>query len=153
QSPQRSASSDLSANGVGIIQRDTNNQMRFHTVRVSSVQNICGTPAAYVRFALAALYLRFGPKADLGTAATEASQKACRCVSALSQRWAGRKYFVGILSHYGVALAADVFERRAIQDLDVTAPVADQAGALQEARRDGHCGAPHAEHLPEKLLR
>jgi len=120
---------------------------------VSSVQNICGTLAAYVRFALAALYLRFGPKADLGTAAKEASQKACRCVSALSQRWAGRKYFVGILSHYGVALAADVFERRAIQDLDVTAPVADQAGALQEARRDGHCGAPHAEHLPEKLLR
>src|SRR5215471_7337618 len=31
QSPQRSASSDLSANGVGIIQRESNNQMRFHT--------------------------------------------------------------------------------------------------------------------------
>src|SRR6516165_10336963 len=31
QSPQRSASSDLSANGVGIIQRESNNQMRFRT--------------------------------------------------------------------------------------------------------------------------
>src|SRR5262245_15211313 len=32
QSPQRSASSDPSANGVGIIPRESNNQMRFHTV-------------------------------------------------------------------------------------------------------------------------
>src|SRR5262249_39600819 len=32
QSPQRSAASDRSANGVGIIRRESNNQMRFHTV-------------------------------------------------------------------------------------------------------------------------
>src|SRR5499427_4472067 len=36
QSPQRSASSDPSANGVGIIPRESNNQMRFHTVTVKS---------------------------------------------------------------------------------------------------------------------
>src|SRR5262249_3794279 len=34
QSPQRSASSDPSANGVGIIPTESNNQMRFHTVTV-----------------------------------------------------------------------------------------------------------------------
>src|SRR5262245_22053439 len=36
QSPQRRASSDPSANGVGIIPRESNNQMRFHTVTVSN---------------------------------------------------------------------------------------------------------------------
>src|SRR5262245_54566900 len=39
QSPQRSASSDPSANGVGIIPRESNNQMRFHTVTDNSVQS------------------------------------------------------------------------------------------------------------------
>src|SRR5262245_40819301 len=65
----------------------------------------------------------------------------------------GRKYLVGVVLDDGVAFAGNVFERRAVEDLDVTAAVADQAGALQEASRDGHRGAPHAEHLSEKLLR
>jgi hypothetical protein len=34
----------------------------------------------------------------------------------------------------GVALRGDLLERRAIEDLDVTAPVADEGGALQQAR-------------------
>src|SRR5262249_5728639 len=67
--------------------------------------------------------------------------------------WPGRKYLVGVVLDDGVAFAGNVFERRAVEDLDVTAAVADQAGALQEASRDGHRGAPHAEHLSEKLLR
>jgi hypothetical protein len=53
----------------------------------------------------------------------------------------------------GVAFAGDVFERRAVDDVDEPPAVADQAGAVQEASRDGHRGAPHAEHLSEKLLR
>src|SRR5215475_3935974 len=36
QSPQRSASSDPSAKSGGIIQRESNNQVRFHTSRVKS---------------------------------------------------------------------------------------------------------------------
>src|SRR5262249_56233537 len=63
------------------------------------------------------------------------------------------KYPVGVVLDDGVAFAGNVFEHRAVEDLDVTAAVADQAGALQEASRDGHRGAPHAEHLSEKLLR
>src|SRR5262249_61674520 len=63
------------------------------------------------------------------------------------------KYPVGVVLERGDAFAGNVLEHRAVEDLDVTAAVADQAGALQEASRDGHRGAPHAEHLSEKLLR
>src|SRR5260221_13902291 len=37
--PQRSASSDPSANRGGIIQRESNNSVRFHTTRVKSGGN------------------------------------------------------------------------------------------------------------------
>src|SRR6476620_4281932 len=47
RSPQQSASSDPSANRVGIIQRESNNQVRFHTARVIHVI----TPSRHVRFA------------------------------------------------------------------------------------------------------
>jgi hypothetical protein len=55
--------------------------------------------------------------------------------------------------HHGVAFARNLFERRAIDDVDETATVANEAGALQQAGRDRHRGAAHAEHLREKLLR
>jgi len=65
----------------------------------------------------------------------------------------GRKHFIEIVADHGVAFTGDLFERRAIDDVDEAAAVTDQAGALQQARRDRHRGAAHTEHLPEKLLR
>src|SRR5215831_17765106 len=64
-----------------------------------------------------------------------------------------RKYLIEVVPHHGVAFAGNVLERRAIEDVDETAAVADEAGALQEAGRDRHRRAAHAEHLPEKFLR
>src|SRR6266508_245125 len=49
--PQRSASSDPSANRGGIIQRESNNSVRFHTTRVNSFGHHREDTAAYVRFA------------------------------------------------------------------------------------------------------
>jgi hypothetical protein len=63
------------------------------------------------------------------------------------------KHLIGAVSDDRVAFTRDVFERRAIQDLDMTAAVADQTGALQQARGNGHGGAPHAQHPTEKSLR
>src|SRR5262249_24881634 len=63
------------------------------------------------------------------------------------------KNLIGVLPDHGVAFTRNVLELRAVEDLDVTAPIADQAGALQELRRDSHRGTPHAQHLSEKLLR
>jgi hypothetical protein len=40
RSPQQSASSDPSAKSGGIIQRESNNQVRFHTIRVKN-PNTC----------------------------------------------------------------------------------------------------------------
>src|SRR6266403_1408033 len=51
------------------------------------------------------------------------------------------EHLIRVLPHDAVALARNVFERRAIEDLDVTAAVANKAGTLQEAGRDGHGGA------------
>src|SRR5207245_2248760 len=48
--------SDPSANRGGIIQRESNNSVRFHTTRVKSGPVNRGDPFAYVRFA---------PKADI----------------------------------------------------------------------------------------
>src|SRR5262249_3860636 len=45
------------------------------------------------------------------------------------------------------------FERRAIDNVDKTAAVTNEAGALQQAGRDRHGGAAHTEHLPETFLR
>jgi hypothetical protein len=53
----------------------------------------------------------------------------------------------------GVALAGSLLECRAVEDLDVTTPVANEASALRQARRDSHGGSAHAEHLPKKFLR
>src|SRR5215472_6352676 len=58
------------------------------------------------------------------------------------------KHLIGVVSDDRVAFTRDVFERRAIDDVDEAAAVPDQAGALQEAGGDGHGGAPHAEHRP-----
>src|SRR5215471_51678 len=81
----------------------------------------------------------------------------CRCSGGEGRNFpiedAWRKDLIGVLPDDGVAFAGDVLDRRAIEDLDVAAAVADQARALQQAGRDGHRGAAHAEHLPEKLLR
>src|ERR1700731_5449605 len=43
QSPQRSASSDPSANRVGIIQRESNTQVRFHTWGNSGLEPYSGS--------------------------------------------------------------------------------------------------------------
>ena len=67
--------------------------------------------------------------------------------------WLGRKDPIGVLPDHGVAFARNVLEGRAVEDLDVAAPVSNQAGALQQTGGDRDGGAPHAEHLPEKLLR
>src|SRR5262249_42768949 len=72
---------------------------------------------------------------------------------ARSQGWPAQKHLIGVLPGHGVAFTRNVLKCRAVEELDVSAAVADQAGALQEARRDGHGGAPHAEHLSETLLR
>ena len=81
----------------------------------------------------------------------------CRCSGGEERNFpiedAWRKDLIGVLPDDGVAFAGDVLDRRAIEDLDMAAAVADQARALQQAGRDGHRGAAHAEHLPEKLLR
>src|SRR5262245_15097382 len=73
--------------------------------------------------------------------------------TALSYGRPGRKYPVGVVLDDGVAFAGDIFERRAIDDVDEAAPVTDQAGGLEKAGGNGHGGAAHAEHLPQKLLR
>src|SRR5262245_49357269 len=65
----------------------------------------------------------------------------------------GRKHLIEVVPHHGVALARNVFERRTIDDVNETASVTDEAGALQQAGRDRHGGAAHAQHLPEKFLR
>src|SRR5262249_31029711 len=67
--------------------------------------------------------------------------------------WLGRKDPIGVLPDHGVTFARNVLEGRAVEDLDVAAPVSNQAGALQQTGGDRDGGAPHAEHLPEKLLR
>src|SRR5215470_11698638 len=64
-----------------------------------------------------------------------------------------RKHPIEVVPHDGVAFTGNLFERRAIEDVDQTATVTDESCALQQAGRDRHRGAAHAEHLPEKLLR
>jgi len=61
-----------------------------------------------------------------------------------------QKHLVDVLLDHSVAFTRNVLECRGVEDLDVAAMVADQAGALQEAGCDGHRCAPHAEHLPEE---
>src|SRR5215813_3725879 len=74
-----------------------------------------------------------------------------RALFTRSQGQRRRKQLIEVVPHNGVAIARNVFERRAIDDVDETAAVADEARALQQASRDGHGGAAHAEHLPEKF--
>src|SRR5262245_5911083 len=65
----------------------------------------------------------------------------------------GRKHFIEVVTDHRVAFTRDLFERRAIDDVDETAAVTDESCALQQAGRDRHRGAAHAKHLAEKLLR
>src|SRR5262249_5840466 len=58
-----------------------------------------------------------------------------------------QKHLVDVLLDHSVAFTRNVLECRGVEDLDVAATVADQAGALQQAGCDGHRCAPHAEHL------
>src|SRR6266478_6803684 len=51
RSPQQSASSDPSANRGGIIQRESNNSVRFHTTRVIFVRSARSRRSRDVRFA------------------------------------------------------------------------------------------------------
>src|SRR5262249_18587193 len=51
-----------------------------------------------------------------------------------------RKHSIEVVADGGVAFTGDLFERRAIEDVDETAAVADEARALQQARRDRHRG-------------
>src|SRR5262249_56705316 len=70
--------------------------------------------------------------------------------------WGGAglwKHFIEVVADDAVAFAGDLFERRAIDDMNETTAVADETGALQQAGRDRHRGAAHAQHLPEKFLR
>src|SRR6516162_3197867 len=67
--------------------------------------------------------------------------------------WGGGKHFIEIVPDDGVAFAGDLFECQAIDDVDETAAITDETGALQQAGRDRHGGAAHTEHLPEKFLR
>src|SRR5262249_41849767 len=53
--------------------------------------------------------------------------------TALSWGWPGRKYLVGVALDDGVAFAGDIFECRAIDDVDEAAAVPDQAGVLSHA--------------------
>ena len=68
--------------------------------------------------------------------------------------WGGgrRKHLVGAAADGCVAFAGEPFEAGAIDEVNVTATVADQTGRLEQPRGDRHCGSPHAEHLAEKLL-
>jgi hypothetical protein len=43
-------------------------------------------------------------------------------------RWPPRKHHVRVLPDHGVAFTRNVLERRAVEDLDVTAVVMDEAG-------------------------
>src|SRR5215472_1355268 len=58
----------------------------------------------------------------------------CRCSGGEGRNFpiedAWRKDLIGVLPDDGVAFAGDVPDRRAIEDLDVAAAVADQARAL-----------------------
>src|SRR5215467_2912997 len=65
----------------------------------------------------------------------------------------GRKHFIEVVTDHRVAFTRDLFERRAIDDVDETAAVTDESCALQQAGRDRHRGAAHAKDLAEKLLR
>src|SRR5262245_42558081 len=82
--------------------------------------------------------------------------RVCRCSGGEERNFpiedAWRKDLVGVLPDDGVAFARNIFERRAIEDVDQTATVTDEARALQQASRDRHGRAAHAEHLPEKFL-
>src|SRR4051794_17951564 len=52
-----------------------------------------------------------------------------------------------------LAFACALFDKVHVQDVDLAAPVKDQAFFLQLARNGGDAGAPHAHHLPNELLR
>ena len=65
----------------------------------------------------------------------------------------GWKHLNEVMADHGVAFTSDLFEPRAIDDVDETAAITDEAGALQQTGGDRHGGAAHAEHLCKKLLR
>jgi hypothetical protein len=95
------------------------------------VRNVRCTPASGVKADICSLRL-----------------KACR-----TENPRLRKHLIAVVPDNRVAFTRDIFDRRAIQELDVTAAIADEAGALQQTGRERDGGAPHSQHLAEKLLR
>src|SRR5262245_33628511 len=63
-----------------------------------------------------------------------------------------QKQLVGAVTDGAVAFAGQPFDAGAIEDVNVTAPVANHAGGLEQPRGDRHRRSPHAQHLAEKLL-
>src|SRR5206468_7965282 len=59
----------------------------------------------------------------------------------------GGKQLLCLAARGRVAFAGDFFQRLAVEDVDQSAPVADEPSPLQKAGGDGHGGAAHAEHL------
>src|SRR5712692_7142229 len=64
-----------------------------------------------------------------------------------------QEHLVDLLPDDAVAFAGEILERRAVDDVNLAAAVADHSRALQQAGRNGHRGPADAEHLPEKFLR
>jgi len=58
-----------------------------------------------------------------------------------------RKHLLGVGARCRIAFTGDFFHRPAVEDLDQSAAVADEARALQKPGSDGHGRAAHAEHL------
>src|SRR5262245_66268117 len=79
-----------------------------------------------------------------------ASDGLVTCAGPLSG--GGGKHLVGAATDSGVTFTGEPFEAGAIDEVNVTATVADQTGDLEQARRDRHRRPTHAEHLAEKLL-
>ncbi len=65
----------------------------------------------------------------------------------------GPEQTIEFAAHYSVTFAGSVLQAFAIADRDVSAPVFDQARALQTTRDDGHAGASRAQHLRKEFVR
>src|SRR5262245_28943790 len=64
--------------------------------------------------------------------ATRLSAGAARLRACRTENPRLRKHLIGVLPDHGVTFARNVLESRAVQDLDVAAPVPNEAGALQQ---------------------